>query len=173
MMLALLLLGSAVVLRDDISSIPPHHRWRYDRFQTTEKQLPVDVDCAFRVEKGSHVRVELLTEENLNALRRGERYDAIQSSKKAPIHQEIGVPGTFAIVVWNDDEERTAEVALKLSLDFSGKSLNEARTLSPRRQLTVILLSFVGFLAILTVSARQLLRAMAGRGSGGESAPVE
>jgi hypothetical protein len=160
MMLALLLL-SAVVLRDDVSRIPPNHRWRYDRFEVTEKHLPVDVDCTFRVQKGDHVRLELMTEENLEALRAGKEHEAIQASSNGELRQEIGVPGTFAIVLWNDDEAAPAEVALKLALDFSGKNLKLTRTLTPQRQLTVILLSFVGFLSILTVSARQLLKGMA------------
>jgi hypothetical protein len=162
MMLALLLL-SAVVLRDDISRIPPHHKWRYDRFEVTEKHLPVDVDCRFHVQKGDHVHLELMTEENLEALRAGKGHDVILSSSDGELHQQIGVPGTFAIVLWNDDETLPAEVALKLSLDFSGKNLKMTRTLTPQRQLTVILLSFFGFLSILVVSARELLKGMARR----------
>jgi hypothetical protein len=160
MMLALLLL-SAVVLRDDVSRIPPNHKGRYDRFEVTEKHLPVDVDCRFHVQKGDHVHLELMTEESLEALRAGKEHEVIQTSRNGELHQEIGVPGTFAIVLWNDDETLPAEVALKLSLDFSGKNLNMTRTLTPQRQLTVILLSFFGFLSILTVSTRQLLKGMA------------
>lgn len=162
MILALLLLGS-VVLRNDTSTIPPHHRWRYDRFVTTARQLPVDVDCTFRVLAGEHVRVELMTEENLSALREGRKYETIQVSSDGSLHQEIGLPGTFAIVVWNDDDSRPAEVALRLALDFSGKSLNPPRTLSAERKLTVILVSFIGFILIVTLSARQLLNAMRAR----------
>jgi len=161
-MLALLLLG-AVVLRDDVSRIPPHHKWRYDRFEITEKHLPAYVDCTFHVQKGDNVHVELMTEENLEALRAGHNYEVIQSSSDGVLHQEIGLPGTFAIVLWNNDETEPAEVALKLALDFPGKSMNLQRTLSRQRQLTVIVLSFFGFLCILTVSARQLLKAMASK----------
>lgn len=160
MTLAVLLLGS-VLLRDDTNTIPPG-RWRYDRFITNEKQLPVNVDCKFHAEKGSHVRVELLTEENLEALRRGESHDFITASTSGALHQEIGVPGTFALVVMNDDKAQPAEVALRLSLDFSAKNLNLPRTLSPRRKFTVILMSFLGFITIVTLSARQLLKAMWG-----------
>ncbi len=163
MILALLLLGS-VVLRDEVSVIPPNHKWRYDKFVVTEKNLPFDVDCLFRVEKGGHVHLELLTEENLEALRAGSRdYGVIQTSQSGTLHQEVGVPGTYAIVLWNDDATKPAEVALKLSLDFSGKSLNFARTLTPQRKLTVILVSFFGFITILGVSARELLKGMASR----------
>jgi hypothetical protein len=162
MMLALLLLG-AVVLRDDVSRIPPHHKWRYDQFVVTEKNLPVDVDCLYRVQSGDHVRVELMTAENLESLRAGEKYETIQVSTDGALHQQLGIPGTFAIVVWNDDDSQPAEVALKLSLDFSGKSLNLPRTLTPQRRFTVILISLLSFFSILTVSAHRLLKAMAGR----------
>jgi len=159
-MLALLLLG-AVVLRDDVSRIPPNHKWRYDRFVVTEKNLPVDVDCSFRVQSGANVHVELMTDSNLELLRAGEKYDLIQSSSDGLLDQEIGVPGTYAIVLWNDDENRPADVALKLSLNFKGPNSNQPRTLSFQRQLTVIVLSAVGFLAILSIGASQLLKAMA------------
>jgi hypothetical protein len=162
MMLALLLLG-AVVLRDDVSRIPPHHKWRYDRFVVTEKNLPVDVNCQYQVQSGDNVRVELMTGENLEALRAGQNYETLQASTGGALHHELGLPGTFAIVIWNDDDTRPAEVALKLSLDFSAKNLNQPRTLTPQRQFTVILVSLLSFLSILTVSARQLLKAMAER----------
>jgi hypothetical protein len=160
MMLALLLLG-AVVLRDDVSQIPPNHRWRYDRFVVTEKNLPVDVECLYRVQSGSRVRVEIMTEENLELLRAGQQYEKILGSNNGALRQEIGVPGTFAIVIWNDNESQPAEVRLKLSLDFSARNLNVTGALSPQRRFTVILVSLFGFLSILTVSARQLLKAMA------------
>jgi len=159
MILALLILGP-VVLRNDTATIPPHHRWRYDRFEITAKHLPVDVDCEVRVLKGDKVRVELLTQENLDGLRQGRRYEAIRQSTDGELHQEIGVAGTYALVVWNEDEVRPAQVALRLALDFSGKRLNPPRTLSQERKLTVIFLSVIGFLSVLGLSARQLLRAM-------------
>jgi hypothetical protein len=160
MMFALVLLASSVVLRDDTSTVPPHHRWRYDRFVTTAKHLPVDVDCRFRVKQGAHVYVELMTEANLEALRRGEKYRIIQTASRGELRQEIGVPGTFAIVVWNDDDSQPALVALRLALDFPGNPLNAPKTLSPERKWTVILLSVVGFLSILAWSGWQLLRAI-------------
>jgi hypothetical protein len=156
MIFALLLLSSAVVLRDDTNIIEPQH-WRYDRF-VTKDQLPVDVDCTFRSD-GPQVRVELMTEDNLQAMRRGVDHDFIAASKSGRLHQEIGMAGMFAIVVINDDKVRPATVNLRLALDFA-KPLAYPRTLSPQRKFTVITLSFVGFLLIVTLSARSLVGAM-------------
>jgi hypothetical protein len=154
----LFILASSVVLRDDVNAVPPD-RWRYERFVTKE-QLPVGVDCVFKVVKGPPVRVELMTADNLEALRRGEQHEFIAASESGDLHQEIGVPGTFAIVVINSDKEHAADVSLRLSLDFSAKSLKVTGELSPQKKLVVALLSFTGFLAIVSFSARKLIRAM-------------
>jgi hypothetical protein len=158
-MLALLLFG-AIVLRDDVVRIPPHHKWRYDRFIITEKNLPVTLKCSFRVKSGDNVRVELISDADLEALRAGRNYDVIQSSSTGDLDHEIGIPGTFDLVLWNDDDSRAADVALKMALDFNG-GVGQARTLSRQCQITVIALSIAGFLTILGVSIRQLLKAMA------------
>jgi hypothetical protein len=155
---ALFLLASSVVLRDDVNTVAPD-RWRYERFVTKE-QLPVEVDCVFKVVKGPPVRVELMTADNLEALRRGEPHEFIVASSSGELRQEIGVPGTFAIVVINSDKSHAAEVSLRLSLDFSAKSLKVTGELSPEKKLVVALLSFVGFLAIVSFSARKLILAM-------------
>jgi hypothetical protein len=155
---ALFLLASSVVLRDDVNTVPPE-RWRYERFVTKE-QLPVYVDCTFRVVKGPAVRVELMTADNLEALRRGEPHEFITESSDGDLHQEIGVPGTFAVVVMNPDKALAADVSMRLSLDFSAKSLKVTGELSPEKKLVVMVLSFTGFLAIVSLSARKLILVM-------------
>jgi hypothetical protein len=158
MLLAFFLLASSVVLRDDTNTVPPQ-RWRYERFITRD-QLPVDVDCSFRVVQGPSVRVELVTEENLEALRRGQPHEFIAASTTGTLREEIGVPGTFAVVIINSDKSQAADVAMRLSLDFSAKSLTVTGQLSPEKKLVVILLSFGGFLAIVSLSARKLIQSM-------------
>jgi hypothetical protein len=51
-------------------------------------------------------------------------------------------------------------VRLLVSEDFSGPPVVTARYLSPGRRLTVIVVSFAFFFAIVSFSARKLLRAM-------------
>ncbi len=126
----------------------------------TNKQLPVEVDCRFREARGIPVRAELVTEENLSAKLHHRAYEAIASSTGGTLRYEIGVPGTFAIVIINEDPSRAAEVLLRTALDMSPVQTGFPRTLTTRRKLTVIALSFIGFLSIVTLSARQLLGAI-------------
>jgi hypothetical protein len=176
MILAFFLLASSVVLRDDTNSVAPQ-RWRYERFITRD-QLPVDVDCSFRVVQGPPVRVELVTEENLEALRRGLPHEFIATSTAGSLRQEIGVPGTFAVVIINEDKSRAANVAMRLSLDFSTRALVVTGELSPDKKLIVVILSFGGFLGIVSLSARKLIRSMrdarpAGLSTPSQDAPIE
>jgi len=157
--LALLLLVSGItVLRDDVNTIPAGE-WRYAEF-TIGPKLPVDLECNFRVDEPSRARVELVSSDNLRAFLKGEEHEAIATSTSGAFHQEIGVPGRFALVIRNLEESRSARVAMRVTLDTTGQSLVKAKYLSPQRKLLVILSSFVGFLLIVTVSARKLLLAM-------------
>lgn len=158
-MLALLLLAAeAVVLRDDVNVVPPGE-WRYDEFVVKE-QVPATVACAFHQEGQARARVELVSRQQLDSLLKGQAHDVIVESRESGFSQQIRQPGSYALVLVNEDKTRPARVALKLTLDFSAYRRPSARYLSPERRLTVILLSFVGFLAIVTLSARKLLRAM-------------
>ena len=148
--------GSITVLRDEVDVVPAG-QWRYEEFSVGDK-LPVEVDCNFKVDQPGRARVELMTRENLRALLKGQEHEAILSS--ASLHQEIGVPGNFALVIVNPDKALAARVAMRVTLDSTGRSLVKAKYVSPKRKMVVILSSFVGFLLIVTLSARKLLLAM-------------
>jgi len=60
----------------------------------------------------------------------------------------------------NSDKQHAADVSLRLSLDFSARSLKVTGELSPQKKLVVALLSFTGFVAIVSFSARKLILAM-------------
>ena len=153
----LLLAAQATVLRDESDVVPPG-QWRFDEFLLKD-QLPATVNCTFRVDPPGKARVELLTAANLQALLHGREHEAIAVAKgpgSGELRYEIGVPGRFAVVVINEEQNREARVALKVGLDFSVN----ATYVPPERRLAVILLSFFGFLAIVTLSARKLLIAM-------------
>jgi hypothetical protein len=158
MLPALFLLASSVVLRDDTNTVPSE-RWRYERF-VTKDQLPVNIDCVFKVVKGPPVRVELMTDENLEALRNGQPHEFMSTSANGRLRQEIVFPGTFDIVVFNDDKSLAADVSMRISLDFSTKPLVVKGQLSPERKLIVVILSFGGFLTVVALSARKLIFAM-------------
>ena len=163
MLLAALLL-SAVVLRDDVNVVPPG-QWRYDEF-ILKDQIPATVDCVFRVDSPAHAHIELVTRDDLREMLRGKPHEAIASApgpQAGKLRQEIREPGSYALVIVNEDRRRPARVALRLSLDFSARLQTKARYLEPQRKLAVIVLSFAGFLAIVTLSARKLLGAVWGR----------
>ena len=150
--------GAITVLRDEVDTVPAG-QWRYEEF-TVGSKLPADLDCSFRVDEPGRARVELMTRDDLTALLKGEAHEAILSSTSGTLHQEIGIPGRFALVIVNLDKKRPAIVAMRVTLDTTGKSLVKATYVSPQRRLIVILSSFVGFLLIVTLSARKLLLAM-------------
>lgn len=155
---ALLMISASVtVLRDDVNPVPAGE-WRYEQFTVGDK-LPAEVDCVFKVEEPGRARVELVTREALQGWLKGREHESIAASTSGTLHQEIGVPGDFALAIVNLDKGRAVRVAMRVTLDTSGKSLVKARYLSPERRLVVILSSCVGFLLIVGFSARQLLAA--------------
>jgi len=154
----LLISGTVTLLRDDVNLVPAGE-WRYEQF-TVGNALPAEVDCSFKVEEPGRARVELVTREALQERLKGREHESIATSTSGTLHQEIGVPGDFALVIVNLDKKRAARVAMRVTLDTSGKSLVKARYLSPERRLVVIVSSCVGFLLIVGFSARQLLAAM-------------
>ena len=99
--------------------------WRYQQF-SVGPQLPVEVDCTFQVAQPGRVRVELMTHDNLQALLKGRAYESIATSASGTLHQEIGVPGDFALVIVNPDRSQPAHVALRLTLDTSGQSPHQS-----------------------------------------------
>jgi hypothetical protein len=69
-------------------------------------------------------------------------------------------PGDYVLVVDNRAAKaRRAAVRVRVSLDFASATAPVATRLSPRRQMTVIVLAFVFFFSVVTWSARKLLRA--------------
>ena len=150
--------GQPAILRDDVNVVPPGE-WRYDIF-VLKDQLPATVDCTFVVGSPGRARVELMTRDNLQSMLHGGEYESIVESESGRLVREIGLPGEYALVVRNKEKQREARVALRLSLDFSGRAPVKARYLSPERKLAVVLISFFGFLGIITLSTRKVLIAM-------------
>ncbi len=154
--------GEPAVLRDDVNVVPAG-QWRYDLF-VLKDQLPANVACVYTVAKPGRASLELLTKESLEALVRGEAYEPITTSRSGELQQEIGVPGQYAVVIRNLDKDREARVALRLTLDFPGlppgRPIVHPRYLSQTRRLAVILISFFGFLTVITLCARKVLLAM-------------
>ncbi|HZT30524.1 MAG TPA: hypothetical protein VFA33_11600 [Bryobacteraceae bacterium] len=159
----LLLLAAAprVELVDEVFEIPAAE-WRY--FEISLKQQPVTVGCDYEVQsRGAQVRVALLTRADMIRMRQGDLYGVVAStgfgstgSARFPVH----LPGQYALIVDNRaPAPRPAKVHLRVYLDFS-RAMPQIGTLPPRRQLAVILISFVVFFGIVLWSGRKLLRAV-------------
>jgi hypothetical protein len=162
---ALLLLAApstSVVLVDELYQIPANE-WRY--VEVSLQQQPALVWADYRTEAGAKdVRVALLRREDLERLR-GDRVPGwLAETEPGPsggLRFRVRERGEYAIVVDNREGDGPASVYLKVSLDFgSGRGGPVVTTLSPRRQLMVILISFAVFFGIVTWSARRLLRSV-------------
>jgi len=155
-LLAASLFGAAV-LTDDVYQLPAGE-WRWIRFDI--RQRPATVVCHFET-TGGEVRAELVNRSELELFRQHKHHDALGSTEArsaGEFSQYLQESGEYAVVIENQGKRATA-VHLTVSLAFGGPP-QVSRFLSPTRRLTVILVSFAVFFAIVTFSARALLRAM-------------
>ncbi len=158
---ALLPGGQQVVLTDDVYSLPAGE-WRYVEFVVSQQPSAVRCDMEL-VSGGPSVRAELLNQRNLSFFTNRKPHESIAATPVNPkgmLLQAFGLTGNYAVALINGAGQ-PARVRLRLAMDFSGFGQPAvARYLSPRRRLFVILLSFAGFFAMVTFSARKLLRAI-------------
>ena len=147
---------SLAVLTDDQYRVPPG---RWVRFEIGNQ--PATVQCNFDTAKGGEARAELVTLENLELFRQHKAHDVLAASEDAQagsFSRYVRGPGQYAVVIENTGDQPTA-VHLRV-LERFGDREPVSRQLPPERRLTVILLSFAGFFAIVTLSGRALLKAM-------------
>ena len=160
-MLALILLLAAarVELVDEVYQIPASE-WRY--VDLGLKQRPAVVSAHFDTQgDAARVRLTLLRAEDLDKIRGGLPHGSIDSTSAGPrgaLSYDVPSPGDYVLVIDNDAPSPVA-VRLNVWLDFArhGPPMTQ---LSPQRQLTVVLISFAVFFAIVSFSARRLLRAV-------------
>ena len=165
MKLALLLLlaapsviSAAAVLTNDIYQIPAGE-WRWVRFEIGHR--PATVECRFETVGGGEAQAELDSRPDLELFRQHKLHESLASTDAGPggmFSLYIPDPGEYAVVIRNPGAS-AASVHLTVSLSFGPPPI-ASRSLSPTRRLTVILISFAAFFAIVTFSARALLRAM-------------
>jgi hypothetical protein len=149
--------GSAV-LTDDVYQLPAGE-WRWVRFEI--RQRPATLDCRFEVVGGGTARAELVSRADLELIRQHKHHDVLAATERlraAALTQLIQEPGEYAVVIENGESQPVA-VHLSVGLTF-GSAKPISRYLSPQRRLTVILVSFATFFAIVTYSTRVLLRAI-------------
>jgi hypothetical protein len=129
----------------------------------TVRQTPEEVDCHFDVVQGNPtVHLELLPISQFRLFDRGLEHDTLvvtPDSRTGDFRRIIDVSGQYAVVVVNEKRAPAVTVALRVETSINPDAGDVARTLSPRRRLTVILISFAFFFITVTWSARKLLRA--------------
>lgn len=162
--LALLFLASSqsIQLVNDIFRLSPGE-WRAVNVALHQGQ-PVVVTGDFAVRSGStHMRLELLRQADLERLRDGRPNGFLAMTPPGAagrFRYIIRVPGDYAVILDNRGAREPALARLHVNLDFGERPVPTVRQLSPERQLVVILISFAVFFAIVTYSARRLLRVM-------------
>ena len=130
------------------------------------RQNPAQVHVSFSVQSGSNqVRVLLVSQADFDRAQGDISRlpdDAVLAStprgKSGSVTRRVGHRGDYLIVLDNRaDQENGAVVQMRVAFDYP-----RVTQLSPQRQFTVIAISFLAFFAVVTYSARKLLRATRG-----------
>ncbi len=156
----LLFASGRVSLVDEVYQVPANE-WRYVEIALS-RQAGV-LRAAFEVEKQpAGIRMALLRPADLDRLRNERPHGvlaATASGSSGRLWYPISQPGDYDIVLDNNGDS-SATVRLRVWLDSAGAGGPAVTFLSPRRQLTVILISFGVFFGVVTWSARRLWRTM-------------
>jgi len=154
----LLFSSNTVDVVDEVYQIPASE-WRY--VELGLNQQPGMVFAHYEVRSGPpQVRLALLRREDLERLREGLPHGIIEETDPAgagAFRPHVRGPGDYVVVVDNQGAAPTS-VHLRIWLDFGIRRGPEVTQLSPRRQFTVLLISFATFFGIVTWSARRLLK---------------
>lgn len=126
----------------------------------TVRQTPSEVDCRYEVVQGAGtVHVELMPMSEFRAFSRGRGHDTIAltpDGKSGEFRRIIEQRGQYAVIVENAPGARPATIVLDMRTNVTPTDI--ARTLSDRRRLTVIAISFAFFFVTVAWSGRRLLR---------------
>lgn len=161
--LALLLTAAAPVFAENPQAIrlaPGDFRW----IPFTVKAPPTGVNCRFEVlEGGPSVHAELLPMSEFRLFDRGREHETLAQTpdgRAAGFVRVIDQPGQYAVVVVNDRKAGPVTIALHVETNQNPGSADVARTISPQRRLTVILISFAVFFVTVSWASRKLIVAM-------------
>jgi hypothetical protein len=133
----------------------PANDWRYVPRPLT--QQPAMLDCIFESDRpDARVRLVLLSHADLNAWRVGRDHEEIAATPAGPRGTlRMSVHEVDAYVAIENRAPRPARVRLRVFLEEP-----RVRYLSRGRQLAVIVVSFGVFFAIVSLSARKLLKSI-------------
>jgi len=154
-------LPQTVEVTDEVYQLPPND-WRW--VEISLNQRPAVVNAQYRAVSGAPaIRAVLVPRDELRNVRSSEGFDEFDPTAASPeghLRRHTREPGNYAVVIENRSAAPAA-VRVRIWLDFP-----VATTISPRRQLTVVAVSFAVFFAIVGFSARKLLRALRPDASG-------
>jgi hypothetical protein len=149
-----------VELVDEVYRIPAAE-WKY--VEINLRQQPALVSAAFDVPGGAgQVRLALMTRADLEHFRNSLAHGILAITpigSSGTLNFQVREPSDYVLVVDNRaGTARPAAVHLRVALDFGQPIPAIVTTISPRRQLAVIALSFLFFFTIVTYSAKKLLK---------------
>lgn len=152
--------STSVELVDEVYHIPVGE-WKY--VEINLRQQPAVVSASFDVPGGSgQVRLALMTRVDLEHFRSSLAHGVLALTpvgSSGNLNFQVREPSDYVLVVDNRaDTAHAAAVHLKVALDFGKPAGPVVTTISPRRQLTVIALSFIFFFGVVTYSAKKLMR---------------
>jgi hypothetical protein len=129
----------------------------------TVRATPSEVDCQFEVLSGNPtVHLELLPMSEFRLFDRGQDHDTMAvtpEGREGEFRRIIDARGQYAVVVQNARGAPPATVLLRVRTNLN-PGADVAKTLSPRRRLAVIGISFAFFFVTVAWSGRRLIRAL-------------
>jgi len=138
---------------------PGDYRWQ----EFSVRHVPMEVDSHFDVLSGNpKVHLELMPEHEFRLFERGQEHETMAvtpDGRDGGFRRIIDSRGKYAIVIENARDSGSATVRLHIRTNLN-PGADVAETLSPRRRLAVIGLSFAFFFATVAWSGRKLFRAM-------------
>jgi hypothetical protein len=154
-----LALAPAAELVDQVYTIPADE-WRYVELGIGERAALVE--AGYEVRGGSdQVRLALMRRDDLEHLRDGLAHGVVEETepgRSGRLKCEVRPPGDYVVVVDNRmGDGRAAVVRIRIRLEFPAGGGGVPERISAQRRLTVILMSFAAFFAIVTWSGRKLL----------------
>jgi hypothetical protein len=125
------------------------------------KQRGAVVNLNFRVERGSPVRLLVLTPQQARRLTRGRPYTALAATgyaQSARLRRLLAEPGNYVVAIENREQDRGASrVRVALWLDFAGARPRHA---DPMRGLLSVVLSLAFFAGVAVYTGVRLRAAL-------------
>ena len=159
--LLLLLASNQVVLLDEKIHVPAQESYAAD---ISLVQRPALVDCSYEVLGNAQlgVRLALLSRAHLERFHSGLEHEVLAATPyqtSGHFQFDVRTPGEYALLVDNRTAAQSADVVLKVTLDFHEPSAPLPVVLSESRRLTIIGLSLAFFLATAGYAVSRFRRA--------------